>query len=70
MEVDVDLRATPVLSDPRPLFSATVRRLGPTHGYDIAPDGSGFVTVELGTALGGGGDLTLIRPWPPQSAGQ
>ena len=26
--------------------------------------------TKLLRALGGGGDLTLIRPWPPQSAGQ
>jgi len=70
MLVDIDLRGMPVLSDPRPLFSSANKRLGPSHGYDIAPDGSGFVTVELGTPEGGGGDLTLIRPWPPQNAGQ
>jgi hypothetical protein len=64
MEVEIDLRATPVLSDPRPLFSSVALRLGLEHGYDPAPDGNGFVTVELGSASGSGGDLTLIRPWP------
>ncbi|HLF56748.1 MAG TPA: protein kinase [Thermoanaerobaculia bacterium] len=66
MEVEIDLRGTPVLSDPRPLFSSVALRLGPAHGYDPAPDGNGFVTVELGSASGSGGDLTLIRPWPGQ----
>jgi len=67
MEVEVDLGGMPRLSDPRPLFSATARHLGLEHGYDPAPDGQGFVTVELQN-LSDGGDLTLIRPWPPQTA--
>jgi Tol biopolymer transport system component len=71
MEVETDLRGTPVLSDPRPLFSSQALHLGPGHGYDVLPDGSGFVTIELGTSLAaGGGDLTLIRPWPPGSGGR
>ena len=67
MEVEVDLGGMPRLSDPRPLFSAADRRLGLEHGYDPAPDGQGFITVELQN-LSDGGDLTLIRPWPPQTA--
>jgi len=64
LAVDVELTAVPVLSDPRPLFSAHALRLGPGHGYDLAPDGEHLVTVALGTDTTGGGDLTLIAPWP------
>ena len=64
MVVDVELAAVPVLSDPRPLFSVAALRLGADHGYDIAPDGEHLVTVALGADTTGGGDLTLIAPWP------
>jgi Tol biopolymer transport system component len=67
MEVGVTLGETPVLSDPRRLFSAATHRLGPEHGYDVAPDGDSFVTVAFGEESGAGGDLTLMSPWPSTS---
>jgi Tol biopolymer transport system component len=67
MEVEVTLGETPLLSDPHRIFSAASHRLGPEHGYDVAPDGESFVTVAFGEETEAGGDLTLISPWPSTS---
>jgi Tol biopolymer transport system component len=68
MVAEVELQATPVLGNPRLLFSATAGRFGPEHGYDVSPDGESLVMVALGGGSLAGGDLTLISPWPEASA--
>jgi len=68
--VDVVLGATPLLSDPRPQFTATFGRLGLEHGYDVAPDGKSLALVELAGESASGGDLTLITPWPDETTGE
>ena len=68
MVAEVGLQATPVLGNPRLLFTATAGRFGPEHGYDVAPDGESLVMVALGGGSLAGGDLTLISPWPDESA--
>jgi serine/threonine-protein kinase len=70
MVAEVELKATPILSNPRPLFSATTGRFGPEHGYDVAADGKSLVLVELGGGASAGADLTLITPWPDETTGR
>jgi hypothetical protein len=44
------------------------QRLDPIHGYDIVPDGEGFVTVQVGGAETDSGDLTLELNWAASAA--
>jgi len=51
------------LGVPEEVFSIQAERLDPMHGYDTAPDGSGFVIVQVGGVETSSGDLTLELNW-------
>jgi Tol biopolymer transport system component len=65
VEVEIETEPTLRVSEPNPLFDATIHRLGPNHGWDVDGEGERFLTVELGD-VAGGGDLTLVTRWDPR----
>jgi Tol biopolymer transport system component len=62
-EVDVTTRPAVRMSGAHEVFSSSLPRLGPNHGYDVMPDGRHFVMVHYGEPREGGGDLILVTNW-------
>ena len=64
MQVEVKLAKTPWLGPPRLLFAGGPARLQLGLGYDVAPDGSGFVAIrELPDPEATIPALTLVESW-------
>ena len=63
MEVDVTIQPAVRMSGSREVFSSSLPRLGPNHGYDVMPDDQHFVMVHYGEPRQGGGDLILVPNW-------
>ena len=64
MEVSVELGTTPWLGTPRVRVAGGPARLRLDFGYDVAPDGSGFVAIrEIPDPEATVPTLTLVESW-------
>jgi len=64
MEVTLTLGPTPQLGTPRLVVSGETDKLHLDSGYDVAPDGSGFVAVrEVPDQRTAVPNLTLVQSW-------